>query len=95
MSSIWNSVVSAGKSALEKIQSGSDPNTVKSINPADFAPVPVQVFDYRKVFQFETLEWMYLLFDFWLALSAQPSEPIEDDSSRFAMKFAPTLPWDS
>lgn len=42
MAGIFNAVVNAGKSALEKIQSHSDPNTVKSINPGDFAPVPVQ-----------------------------------------------------
>ena len=42
MAGIFNAVVSAGKSALEKIQSHTDPNTVKSINPGDFAPVPVQ-----------------------------------------------------
>ena len=43
MAGIFNAVVSGAKSAFEKIQSGSDPNTVKSINPGDFAPVPVQV----------------------------------------------------
>jgi hypothetical protein len=42
-SSLFSSVVSMGKAALDRIQGPTDPNVVKAVNHADLAPVPTQV----------------------------------------------------
>ena len=42
MAGLFNAVVSAGKSALDRMQGGTDPNVVRSIRPSDFDPVPIQ-----------------------------------------------------
>ena len=38
--SFFESVVSMGKAAIQRIQSGPDPHEVRSVNPSDLAPVP-------------------------------------------------------
>ena len=43
MAGIFSAVVNAGKNALEKYMGSSDPNVVMSVNPSDYAPIPVQV----------------------------------------------------
>ena len=42
MASFLNTLVSAGKNALDKYLRD-DPNVVKAVNPSDYAPIPVQV----------------------------------------------------
>ena len=43
MAGLFNTVLSVGKSALEKLSGNLDPNLVRSINPSDFTTIPVQV----------------------------------------------------
>ena len=46
MAGLFKSVLDAGKSAMDKYLNSSDPNLVKSVNPNDYAPVPVQASTY-------------------------------------------------